>query len=216
MLNLYPYTNMHELNLDRIIADVQAAEAAAAASAADVAAAAADMAAADAKATLALSTANNAVTTAGNAVTAAGNAATAASNAATAAGNAQTTANAAKSLAEDLNTEKPVVVLRINSDWDNVIVIEIPNLSHVTDGMLTRLKEGRLIFEIQAPDSQVINYYRVLPNIASQTASSAVAACEICNYDDTPPNLSQIGKVVIFATVTSSFVTVTDVIPVMW
>ena len=198
---LFPYTNFHDLNLDVIIERVNEAEAAAAASAADVAAAAADMAAADAKATLALSTANSASTAAGNA--------------ATAAGNAQTTADAAKDEADDLNAEKPIVVLRINSTWDSVQVIEVPNLSHVTGGILRRLKQGRLIFEVNDPSNQIIGYYRILPHITMQTSTQASVALEMFKFIDTPPTLTLAHFVVIFATVTESSVTIDNVVPVV-
>lgn len=55
----FPYSNFHDLNLDRILERTKAAEAAAQAAEAATEAAAADMAAADAKATLALNTANS-------------------------------------------------------------------------------------------------------------------------------------------------------------
>ena len=105
----FPYTNFHDLNLDKILERTHEAEAAAAASAedaaqaaADAAQAAADVAQAAADATLALNTANAANTAAGNAVstanaanTAAGNAVSIANAANTAAGNAVNTANSA-------------------------------------------------------------------------------------------------------------------------
>lgn len=90
----FPYTNYHDLNLDKILERTKEAEEAVAASEAAVLAAAADMAAADAKATLALSTANtasnNATTALNTANTADGNATTALNTANTAAGNAST------------------------------------------------------------------------------------------------------------------------------
>lgn len=58
----FPYTNFHNLNLDRILERTKAAEAAAQAAEAATEAAAADMAAADANATLALNTANSVAT----------------------------------------------------------------------------------------------------------------------------------------------------------
>lgn len=70
----FPYTNFHDLNLDKILERTHAAEEAAAASAADAAASAADAqaaandaATADANATLALNTANAAASTANSA-----------------------------------------------------------------------------------------------------------------------------------------------------
>ena len=102
----FPYTNYHDLNLDKILERTKEAEEAVAASEAAVLAAAADMAAADAKATLALSTAN----------TAAGNA----SSALTAAGNAVSTANSADAKADTAIAQSnpysviPQVGVRIN------------------------------------------------------------------------------------------------------
>lgn len=65
----FPYTNFHDLNLDKILKRTQEAEEAVEASAQLVQDAAADMAAAKAAATNAVNTANSATTTADNAVT---------------------------------------------------------------------------------------------------------------------------------------------------
>lgn len=105
----FPYTNYHDLNLDKILERTKEAEEAVAASEAAVLAAAADMAAASAAATNAVNTANaasaaasNAVNTANAANTAAGNAQTAAGNAANSALAAQNSANAAAASVEYL------------------------------------------------------------------------------------------------------------------
>lgn len=70
----FPYTNFHDLNLDKILERTHEAEAAAAASAEDAAQAAADAAQAADDAALALNTATQALNTANAANTAAGNA----------------------------------------------------------------------------------------------------------------------------------------------
>ena len=91
----FPYTNFHNLNLDKILERTHEAEAAAAASAEDAAQAAADAAQAAVDATQALNTATQALNTANAANTAAGNAVSTANAANTAADNAVSTANAA-------------------------------------------------------------------------------------------------------------------------
>lgn len=62
----FPYTNFHDLNLDKILERTQEAEEAVEAAAQQVQDAAADMAAADAKATQALTNSNNALDIANN------------------------------------------------------------------------------------------------------------------------------------------------------
>lgn len=71
----FPYTNFHNLNLDRILERTKAAEEAVNTALSELEAAQADMAAADAKATLALNTANGAAGTAAAAVVTANGAA---------------------------------------------------------------------------------------------------------------------------------------------
>lgn len=102
----FPYTNYHDLNLDKILERTAEAEQAVADSAADAQQAAADAAAIHGEATTALNTANaalaaatNAVNTANAANTAAGNAVSTANAANTAAGNAVNTANTANTKA---------------------------------------------------------------------------------------------------------------------
>ncbi len=107
----FPYTNFHDLNLDKILERTKEAEIAVKASAADAAQAAADAAAIHGEATQALNTANaasaaaaNAVNTANAANTAAGNAVNTANAANTAAGNAVNTAGNAVNTANAANT----------------------------------------------------------------------------------------------------------------
>lgn len=84
----FPYTNFHDLNLDKILERTLEAEEAVEASAQQVQDAADDMAAAQAAAANAVTTANSAVATANNAITAANSAATTADNAITIANSA--------------------------------------------------------------------------------------------------------------------------------
>lgn len=84
----FPYTNYHDLNLDKILERTKEAEQAVAASEAAVLEAAADMAAASAAATNAVNTANAASNAATNAVNTANSAVNTANAASTTAGNA--------------------------------------------------------------------------------------------------------------------------------
>lgn len=79
----FPYTNFHDLNLDKILERTQAAEEAVETSAQQVQDAASDMAAAQAAAANAVSVANGAVSTANTAATSAAQAATSAAVAVT-------------------------------------------------------------------------------------------------------------------------------------
>ena len=90
--NLFPYSDLHSLNLDWILSKMKETAAQAAKAVADAANALAQVAEAKASALTAQTAANNAQTAAQNAQTAATNAQTAATNAHTAATNAQTTA----------------------------------------------------------------------------------------------------------------------------
>lgn len=108
----FPYTNFHDLNLDKILERTKAAETAVAASA-QAAEDAADLArTADDNATLALNTANSAASDASDALTASGNAAN----------------DAAAALAAVATVSNPAVILKadlINSDnLSNAYIID--------------------------------------------------------------------------------------------
>ena len=119
----FPYTNFHNLNLDRILERTEVAEEAVQASAQQVQDAAADMAAAQAAAANAVSVANNAANAANNAVNTANSASTTAnsaintandasataSNAAASASAAESAAIAAKNAAEALSAASMII-----------------------------------------------------------------------------------------------------------
>ena len=103
----FPYSNFHEMNLNKILERTLAAEEAVAASAAAAEAAAADAALAESKATTALNTANSAYSLANTANNAAGT--------------AQTTANQALALAQQDHREK--IYIAVDPDANTAEVI---------------------------------------------------------------------------------------------
>lgn len=99
--NLFPYSDLHSLNLDWILSKMKETAAQAAKAVADAANALAQVAEAKAAALSAQTAAENAQTAANNAQTAANNAADSAENAVTVAQSAQTAAQSAKTAAQN-------------------------------------------------------------------------------------------------------------------
>ena len=121
----FPYSNFHEMNLNKILERTLAAEEAVAASAAAAEAAAADAALAESKATTALNTANSAYSLANTANNAAGT--------------AQTTANQALALAQQDHREK--IYIAVDPDANTAEVITDYTWAEIFE--LCRADKGR-------------------------------------------------------------------------
>ena len=155
----FPYTNFHDLNLDKILERTKAAETAVAASA-QAAEDAADLArTADDNATLALNTANSAASDASDALTASGNAVNTANNAAN---------DAASALSAVASVATPAVVL------SNALV-DSDNLFQATiiDGggrLMGRLLLFRLIFRAGGTTAYIPfkSPYKVISSMPAQ------------------------------------------------
>lgn len=161
----FPYTNYHDLNLDKILERTAEAEQAAAESAADAQEAASDAAAAEAKATLALNTANSASSAASNAVN---------------------TANAASSAINNLRTElTPTVVTSSDLfDADNSTV----DITTVNAYKLGKLLIFAAVFESHGTTAKLI----LNPDYAISGNSVIAEVYKLGDEDEVPPQFPTI------------------------
>ena len=174
----FPYSNFHEMNLNKILERTLAAEEAVAASEAAVLEAAADMAAASAAATNAVNTANaassaatnavNTANTANNNATNAVNTANTASNTATSAANAASASAAAavsaKNTAEALAASTMVCNYQFVIDSANTFTLSTAITDPMYDGIFNNILSGNCLLEFSDPYSDY-EFNRVLPQI---------------------------------------------------
>ena len=160
----FPYTNFHDLNLDKVLERTAEAEQAVADSAADAQQAASDAAAANSKATLALNTANSASSAASNAVNTANTASNTATNAkntadaaASAAGTAVSDAAAALSAATTANN-KAVTIYDLSITGSSLTIPA--QTSEERAKFLTDLRDGKAIIRIQDNNEAAIPFLR--------------------------------------------------------
>ena len=161
----FPYTNFHDLNLDKILERTQAAEEAVETSAQQVQDAASDMAAASAAAANAVSVANNAAnaannavntansasTTANTAINTANNASTVASNAAASASAAESAAIAAKNAAEALSAAS-MVIYEFDVSMSGVISARVtPTVARIRQ-FISDVSSGNAILRFYGPN----------------------------------------------------------------